>query len=117
MIWLAGLLLLVAAPAAAQTIHAYEYERVVVGTPISLTGPGSVTVRLQLPEEGTMLSPHLKGCETFGYPALVLDEDSVFILRNRHPDKGHVDVVIGDRHVGRTQWFCPRLPYIPRSEP
>lgn len=110
-----GLMMSLASPVYSQVQHPYEYETAVVSDPVLVTGKGSVQLRIYLPPgvEGLMMSPHLKGCETFGHPEPVIDEDIVFILRNRHPDNYHVTVVIGDRQEGRSQYFCPRLPYVP----
>jgi hypothetical protein len=103
-------------------IHTYEYENVVVSKPVTITGPGSKQIRLQLPVEGMMLTPHLKGCDGAAMPnhqdfkPIVEDENLVFIPLRRHPDKGFLVVLVGDRKPGRTQTYCVRLPYVPHEE-
>lgn len=92
----------------------YEYENVVIGGPVTITGPGSAKVRIALPEGvgGYMGTPMLRSCRRLGVEEKIeVDEDTVFIVVARYPDQYYVNVVIGDRRVGRTQTYCPRLPY------
>ena len=109
-----ALVLALVAPGEARE-QIYEYETNVITEPVTLTGPGCAQVWIMLPEgvEGLMSFPFLKGCEPGGDGGLIDDIDVTFHPLRRHPDHYGVLVKICDRQAGRTQRYCPRLPYWP----
>lgn len=117
---LALLLLACATPAAAQS--AYDYTRVYVSEPLTVTGPGSTTWTVVIPAGGIAGTPYLKHCgfwATHGRPELwdghppVFDQDiNIYVSNvNYTLEGGTFRVTVGDRRAGRTQSYCPRMPF------